>query len=71
MGKTSCYFFLAPKNDIALNDWRRAIPRKDQTFSEKDYLCEKHFMPQDIIRFESVVVNDISLLSTTCHENLF
>jgi hypothetical protein len=53
-----CHFFRAPKNDIALlNDWRRAIPRKDQTLSEKDYLCEKHFMPQDIIRFESVVVN--------------
>jgi hypothetical protein len=52
-----CHFFLAPKNHILLNQWRRAIPRKDQTLSEKDYLCDKHFLPEDIIRFETVVVN--------------
>ena len=50
-------FFSAPKDKNLLNQWRRAIPRKDQELSEKDYLCEHHFQPEDIIRFETIIVN--------------
>ena len=52
-----CSFFSAPKDCNLLNQWRRAIPRKDKELSEKDYLCEYHFQPEDIIRFESIIVN--------------
>lgn len=53
-----CFFFGAPKKDKRLFDeWQRAIPRRDKELSKKDYLCEKHFQQEDILRVETVMVN--------------
>ncbi len=48
---------VVPKNDILLNKWRLAVPRKDRKLEERDFLCEKYFLTEDIIRYESVIVN--------------
>ena len=33
-----------------IKKWQFAIPRRDRKLSLKDYVCEKHFQPGDIIR---------------------
>ncbi|KAK5648302.1 hypothetical protein RI129_003194 [Pyrocoelia pectoralis] len=40
--------FVIPKD--SLQQYNRAIPRKDRHLTEKDHVCEKHFKPESIIR---------------------
>lgn len=42
--------FKAPKDPEILSKWQRAIPRKDKLLSNSDFVCEKHFFPECVIR---------------------
>ncbi len=58
MGKASSVTFFVPLKTIYCIEWlASSYSTKRSNAQWKDYLCDKHFMPQDIIRFESVVVN--------------
>lgn len=39
--------FYVPKDK--LNKWQRAIPRGDRLLTERDNVCAKHFVKEDII----------------------
>lgn len=42
--------FKGPSDTLRLEKWRQAIPRADRLFTDKDFLCEKHFEEHFILR---------------------
>lgn len=36
--------------ELMLKEWSAKIPRKDKKLTSKDAVCEKHFLPEYIIR---------------------
>jgi hypothetical protein len=46
--KNQLSVFFIPK--AKLEEWQKRIPRNDRNLTEKDVVCEKHFMPEYVIR---------------------
>ncbi|KAG5886875.1 hypothetical protein JTB14_024732 [Gonioctena quinquepunctata] len=42
--------YKVPDDDFFLNKWQEAISREDRPITPKDYVCEKHFRDEDILR---------------------
>jgi hypothetical protein len=40
--------FRVPKEKV--NEWKKIIPRKDKNLTENDFICQKHFQIEFIIR---------------------
>ncbi len=38
-----------PKDDNLFNMWKTAIPRSDRPLDIKSYVCERHFLPHEIL----------------------
>ncbi|KAE9523023.1 hypothetical protein AGLY_016654 [Aphis glycines] len=45
--------FCVPKNEDIRMKWAKAIPRQDLVFTKNTYVCAKHFIENDIIKFWS------------------
>lgn len=43
--------FAAPRDPELRKKWSNAIPRLYYTVNDKSYVCEKHFAPEEIIRY--------------------
>lgn len=54
--KTSCFEF--PKDEIQREKWIRKIPREDLKVTKYTVVCEKHFLEEDIIRFDTLPGKD-------------
>lgn len=54
--------FSVPKDENLLNKWRKVIPRSDRMLSCKNFVCEKHFSSDDIVKEWFCGVNNISSL---------
>lgn len=46
-----CSTFKAPKDILLREKWAKSIPRDDRALQERDCVCEKHFHPEEIIKF--------------------
>jgi len=49
--KETVFKFSAPKDLNLRTKWAKAIPRQDYVVNDNTYVCEKHFIEDDIIRF--------------------
>jgi len=43
--------FSAPRDPELRKKWSNAIPRLNYIVNDKSYVCEKHFAPEQIIRY--------------------
>jgi len=43
--------FAAPRDPELRKKWSNALPRLNYTVNDRSYLCEKHFAPEEIIRY--------------------
>lgn len=43
--------FRVPNDKTLFELWQKNINRSDRTLSKRDVVCEKHFVPEDIIRY--------------------
>jgi hypothetical protein len=43
--------FSVPKDDNLINMWKTAIPRSDRPLDNKSYVCERHFLPHEILDY--------------------
>ncbi|KYN17334.1 hypothetical protein ALC57_10377 [Trachymyrmex cornetzi] len=43
------HFFTVPKDENMITLWQNAIRRKDFVIRAGQFLCEKHFLPEDIL----------------------
>lgn len=59
--KTTC--FSIPKDPVLKSKWLKNIPRKNYNPGKCAVVCEKHFDPNDIIRFDSVKRDDGTILT--------
>jgi hypothetical protein len=41
--------FSVPKDEILFNMWKKSIPRSDRPLDNKSYVCERHFLPHEIL----------------------
>lgn len=61
-GYDSCvnkhHFFTVPKDPAKLEQWKKAILRKEFVFKPRQVVCELHFHEEDIIRTK--VMTDIN-----------
>ncbi|KAJ8917399.1 hypothetical protein NQ315_002423 [Exocentrus adspersus] len=48
--KEKASLYRVPDDDFFLNKWQEAIARGDRPITPKDYVCEKHFKEDDILR---------------------
>ncbi|XP_046384984.1 THAP domain-containing protein 2-like [Ischnura elegans] len=48
--KSTFSFFSAPKDPVKRSKWQAAIPRVNFELKAGQVLCERHFMPHDIVR---------------------
>lgn len=49
--KETVFKLSAPKDLNLRTKWAKAIPRQDYVVNDNTYVCEKHFIEDDIIRF--------------------
>ena len=42
-------FFSVPKDKELLQKWNNAVPRADKKLNEHSRICEKHFLPHEIL----------------------
>jgi hypothetical protein len=40
-----------PKDENLFNMWKTAIPRSDRPLDKKSYVCERHFLPHEILDY--------------------
>lgn len=57
-GSSTALVFRFPKDKDRRDQWIRAIPRKDFTPSDNTVLCENHFVPECIIREDTLTRPD-------------
>lgn len=50
--------FKVPRDVLEREKWAKNIPRYDRVLQERDCVCEKHFYPEDVIKF--IEVNNVS-----------
>ena len=55
--------FSYPKDPVLKSKWLKNVPRNDYEPSKYAVVCERHFDPSDIIRFDSVKRNDGTILT--------
>lgn len=48
--KEKASLYRVPDDDFFLSKWQEAIAREDRPITPKDYVCEKHFKDDDILR---------------------
>ena len=41
--------FSVPKDENLFNMWKTAIPRSNRPLDNKSYVCERHFLPHEIL----------------------
>jgi len=47
--KEKYHFFSVPKDDDKLQQWKKAIPKKDEEIKPRQVVCERHFHEEDIL----------------------
>lgn len=52
--------FKVPREVLERKKWARNIPRDDRELQENDCVCEKHFVPKDIIKF--IEINNVNII---------
>lgn len=61
-GYDSCvnkhHFFTAPKDPARLEQWKKAIPRKNFLIKTRQAVCELRFHEEDIIRTKVISTNN-------------
>lgn len=56
--KDKYHFFIVSKNDIELQQWTKAILKKNFLIKPRQVVCERNFHEEDIIR-ERIMANKI------------
>lgn len=64
--KNKYHFFTVPKDDIKLQQWTRAIPRKNFLIKPRQVVCERHFHEEEIIRKRIMTDKNGTILAEVC-----
>jgi len=65
--KEKVYYFYVPKNEATKKLWQAALERKNFIIKPMQPVCEKHFLPGDILWSRTTYNEEGNILSEVSH----